>query len=132
LLAEVHGLVCSALFAAGARIVGGCCGTTPEHITAIGNEVRDLQPARGSVFISEPETKPRPMERVPVGSQEPIGRKAGSKKFVSLVEMLPPLGLDAHELIAGAKRYKEAGFDCVIVPDRTSAGAHLSAQITAS
>jgi methionine synthase I (cobalamin-dependent)/5,10-methylenetetrahydrofolate reductase len=114
----------------GARIVGGCCGTTPEHITAIGNEVRDLQPVRGSVFISEPETKPRPMERVPVAAKSQLGAKLAAKKFVSLVEMLPPLGLDAHELIAGAKRYKKAGFDCIIVPDRTSAGAHLSAQIT--
>jgi len=114
----------------GARIVGGCCGTTPEHITAIGNVIRDLQPARGSAFISEPETKPQPMERVPVAAKSRLGAKLAAKKFVSLVEMLPPIGLDAHELIAGAKRYKEAGFDGIIVPDRTRAGARLSAQIT--
>jgi hypothetical protein len=59
---------------AGARIVGGCCGTTPEHITAIGNEVRDFQPVRPSVFISEPETKPQPMERVPVAAKSRLAQ----------------------------------------------------------
>ena len=48
---------------AGVGLVGGCCGTTPEHIKEMRNEVRSLQPSRASAIVVEPEAKPRPMEK---------------------------------------------------------------------
>jgi methionine synthase I (cobalamin-dependent)/5,10-methylenetetrahydrofolate reductase len=130
---------CAARFVqAGASVVGGCCGTTPEHITKMRDEirdaVRDALPVGRSTGVSsvilEPEPTPQPMEKVPVASKSDLGAKLAAGTFVSLVEMLPPRGLDASQEIAAAKLYKEAGFDCVVVSDGPRSGARLSAQVT--
>jgi methionine synthase I (cobalamin-dependent)/5,10-methylenetetrahydrofolate reductase len=120
---------------AGARIVGGCCGTTPEHIREIRTEVGNLQPGgiavtTGSVIADEPAARPGPMEKIAVADKSRLGAKLAAGKFVSLVEILPPRGLDASREIAGAKLCKEAGIDCVNVPDGPRASARLSAQVT--
>jgi homocysteine S-methyltransferase len=117
---------------AGARIVGGCCGTTPEHIREIRNEVRSLQPAHASasVVVEEPAAKPKPMEKIAVAAKSKLGAKLAAGEFVSFVEILPPRGLDASREIAGAKLCKEAGIDCINVPDGPRASARLSAQVT--
>jgi len=116
---------------AGARIVGGCCGTTPEHIKEIRNEVRSLQPAHASAaVIEEPVAKPKPMEKIPVAAKSKLGAKLAAREFVSFVEILPPRGLDASKEIAGAKLCKSAGIDCINVPDGPRASARLSAQVT--
>jgi methionine synthase / methylenetetrahydrofolate reductase (NADH) len=119
---------------AGARIVGGCCGTTPEHIREIRNEVRSLQPVRSSAsvgaLISDQPARPEPVEKVPVAEKSKLGAKLAAGEFVSFVEILPPRGLDASKEIAGAKLSKEAGIDCINVPDGPRASARLSAQVT--
>ena len=117
---------------AGARIVGGCCGTTPEHIREIRNEVRSLQPghASASVIVDEPAGKPKPMEKIAVAEKSKLGAKLAAGEFVSFVEILPPRGLDASKEIAGAKLCKDAGIDCINVPDGPRASARLSAQVT--
>jgi methionine synthase / methylenetetrahydrofolate reductase(NADPH) len=122
---------CAARFVqAGASIVGGCCGTTPDHINEIGEALRDAQPVPRSSIILEPEPKPRPMEKVPVAAKSNLGAKLAAGTFVTLVEILPPRGLDASQEIAAAKLYKKAGFDCIVVPDSPRSGACLSAQVT--
>jgi len=116
---------------AGARIVGGCCGTTPEHIKEIRNEVRSLQPSRASAaVVTEHEAKPKPMEKVPVADKSKLGAKLAAGTFVAFVEILPPRGLDASKEVAGAKLCKAAGIDCINVPDGPRASARLSAQVT--
>ncbi|MGH9647122.1 MAG: bifunctional homocysteine S-methyltransferase/methylenetetrahydrofolate reductase, partial [Bryobacteraceae bacterium] len=125
---------CAARFVeAGASIVGGCCGTTQEHIKGIREAVLGAQPVRRSAVISsldpDPQAKPQPMETLPVAAKSDLGAKLAAGTFVSLVEILPPRGLDGSQEIATAKLYREAGFDCVIVSDRPRAGAHLSAQV---
>ena len=130
---------CAARFVqAGASVVGGCCGTTPEHIKEIRDAIRDTQPVRRSTVVStlvssgdlEPEAKPGPMEKVPVASKSELGAKLAAGTFVSLVEILPPRGLDASREITAAKLFKDAGFDCIVVSDRPRSGARLSAQVT--
>jgi methionine synthase I (cobalamin-dependent)/5,10-methylenetetrahydrofolate reductase len=116
---------------AGARIVGGCCGTTPEHIKEIRNEVRSLQPSRAStIVVTEHEAKPKAMAKVPVADKSQLGAKLAAGTFVAFVEILPPRGLDASKEVAGAKLCKDAGIDCINVPDGPRASARLSAQVT--
>ena len=116
---------------AGARIVGGCCGTTPEHIRKIGNEVRKLDlPRASTVTVEQPVAKVERLEKIPVAEKSRLGSKLAAGKFVTLMEILPPRGLDASQEIAGAKLCKEAGIDCVNVPDGPRASARLSAQVT--
>jgi homocysteine S-methyltransferase len=124
------------LLQTGVRIVGGCCGTSPEHIKAIRSEARSLQPAhnvRSSGPVTQPaaENIPRPaMEKVPVAGKSGLGAKLAAGKFVTFVEILPPRGVDASREIAGARLCRDAGIDCINVPDGPRASARLSAQVT--
>jgi methionine synthase / methylenetetrahydrofolate reductase(NADPH) len=117
---------------AGVRIVGGCCGTTPEHIKEIKGEVRSLQPARSaaSVVIGEPQSKPKAVLKVPVAQKSQLGAKLARGQFVSFVEILPPRGVDASKEIEGARYCARHGIDCINVPDGPRASARLSAQVT--
>ena len=80
--------------------------------------------------MDEPEAKPKAMEKVPVADKSQLGAKLAAGTFVAFVEILPPRGLDASKEIAGAKLCKEAGIDCINVPDGPRASARLSAQVT--
>jgi methionine synthase / methylenetetrahydrofolate reductase(NADPH) len=125
---------CAARFVqVGASVIGGCCGTTQDHIKEIREAVSGAEPVRRSAIISavnlEPTPKARPMEKLPVAIKSDLGAKLAAGTFVSLIEMLPPHGLDTSQEISAAKLYKEAGFDCVVVSDRTRSGARLSAQV---
>jgi len=117
---------------AGVKIVGGCCGTTPEHIKQVRSEARSLQPAQRSlaVTVDEPKAKTESMPKVEVAKKSALGEKLASGKFVTFVEILPPRGVDPAKEVAGAKLCKEAGIDCINVPDGPRASARLSAQVT--
>lgn len=119
---------------AGVRVIGGCCGTTPEHIKQITSEVRSLQPVRhqqtASVVIDESKPEVRRLPKLPFAEKSLLGKKLAEGKFVSFVEILPPRGIDASKEIAGAKLCKDNGIDCINVPDGPRASARLSAQVT--
>jgi homocysteine S-methyltransferase len=117
---------------AGVRIVGGCCGTTPDHIKLIRSETRSLQPghARLTVTVEEPKAKPHALAPVPMAAKSRVGARLAEGKFVSFVEILPPRGVDASREIAGAKMCAEHGIDAINVPDGPRASARMSAQVT--
>jgi homocysteine S-methyltransferase len=117
---------------AGVKIVGGCCGTTPEHIKLIKSEARSLQPGQRklSVTVQEPAAKAQAMPKIPVEKKSQLGAKLAAGKFVAFVEILPPRGVDASKEIAGAKLCAEHGIDCINVPDGPRASARMSAQVT--
>ena len=116
---------------AGVKIVGGCCGTTPEHIKLIVSEARSLQPGHKTahVAIQEPETKAHALAPAPMAEKSRLGAKLAEGKFVAFVEILPPRGVDASREIAGARLCAEHGIDCINVPDGPRASARLSAQV---
>jgi homocysteine S-methyltransferase len=70
------------------------------------------------------------MEKVPVADKSQLGAKLAAGTFVAFVEILPPRGLDASKEVAGARLCKDAGIDCINVPDGPRASARLSAQVT--
>jgi homocysteine S-methyltransferase len=115
---------------AGVRIVGGCCGTTPDHIRLIRSETRSLQPAvkRLSVTVEEPEAKAHALAATPMAERSQLGAKLAARKFVAFVEILPPRGVDASAEIAGARLCAAHGIDCINVPDGPRASARMSAQ----
>ena len=117
---------------AGAKIVGGCCGTTPAHIKEIRNEARSFQPGGRShtVQVDEPREMPHAQPKIAVADRSELGAKLAARRFVTFVEILPPKGVDAVKEIAGAQLCKEAGIDCINVPDGPRASARLSAQMT--
>jgi homocysteine S-methyltransferase len=118
---------------AGARIVGGCCGTTPEHIKLVRSEARSLQPGSPPVAtarVDAPSARPQALPRIPMAVKSQLGAKLAAGKFVAFVEILPPRGVDASREIAGARLCAEHGIDCINVPDGPRASARLSAQVT--
>jgi homocysteine S-methyltransferase len=117
---------------AGVKIVGGCCGTTPEHIRLIRSEARSLQPVRPglAVTVEEPAARAQAMTAVPLAEKSKLGAALAAGRFVSFVEILPPRGVDASKEIEGARLCAAAGIDCINVPDGPRASARMSAQIT--
>ena len=117
---------------AGVKIIGGCCGTTPDHIKLIRSETRSLQPAarKLAVTVDAPEARAHALEPVRMPQKSKLGAKLAEGKFVSFVEILPPRGVDASREIDGARRCAEAGIDAINVPDGPRASARMSAQVT--
>lgn len=117
---------------AGVKVIGGCCGTTPEHIKLIRSETRSLQPGARSlaVTVEEPQAKAHALAPVAMAEKSKVGAKLAAGKFVSFVEILPPRGIDASREIAGAKLCADHGIDAINVPDGPRASARMSAQVT--
>jgi homocysteine S-methyltransferase len=101
---------------AGAALIGGCCGTTPAHVAAIGQAITDLRPA--AVYPTATVVPvARPEEVAPPRDQPTqLARKLG-RGFVISVEVDPPKGLDATKDLEGARLLKEAGADVIDVGD---------------
>jgi methionine synthase / methylenetetrahydrofolate reductase(NADPH) len=120
---------------AGVKIIGGCCGTTPEHIKLVRSEARSLQPGQAhiSTTVVEALGTGKPVQKMPkiaVKDKSQLGAKLAAGTFVAFVEILPPRGVDASKEIAGAALCKAHGIDCINVPDGPRASARMSAQVT--
>ena len=110
---------------AGASLVGGCCGTTPEHIAAMRAALDDTTGCGPSL-----EELTFPGEAAAVLVEEPpasqLAAKLAEGRFVVCVEMDPPRGLSAHKLLAGASLLAEAGADVINVADSPMARMRMS------
>ena len=114
--------------AAGAQIVGGCCGTTPNHIRAMRSAMRALDAqARVQVSGAAPEliTETPP---APLAARSRIGALVAEGSFVTLVEIVPPKGIDCVKEIEGARMMAKLGVHAINVPDSPRASARMSAQ----
>jgi methionine synthase I (cobalamin-dependent)/5,10-methylenetetrahydrofolate reductase len=114
--------------AAGAQIVGGCCGTTPNHTRAMRSAMRAIDAqARvadgGKHAEISTETPPAPL-----GQRSQIGSLVEQGGFVTLVEIVPPKGIDCSKEIEGARLLAQLGVHAINVPDSPRASARMSAQ----
>lgn len=119
----------------GASFIGGCCGTTPQHIKLISDAIRSVSPRQtAQTFVKQPATvqelKPADVEVMPLEERSKWGYKIANGKFVTSVEVLPPKGCDADKTLESIKLLKEAGVDAVNVPDGPRAQTRMSAQAT--
>jgi methionine synthase / methylenetetrahydrofolate reductase(NADPH) len=116
--------------AAGVRLVGGCCGTTPEHIRVMKSALR-VGEARGKV-ASKPaaggSSTPLAVPAVPLQDRSLLGAKLARGEFVTMVEIVPPKGIDVQKEIEGARFVKSVGVDAVNIPDSPRASARMSNQ----
>jgi homocysteine S-methyltransferase len=125
---EYFGDYARRLVMAGATLVGGCCGTTPEHIRAMRLTLNALmlapggaRPARISIVAPTPEDKPLPPE-----PPTDLARKLESGRFVVSVEMSPPKGFDAGGVLSNALMLKQHGADVVNIADSPRARMRMS------
>ena len=141
---------------AGAKIVGGCCGTTPEHVHAIAAGVRPLAPRLGhhrraesrdtsrespaeatghasqasgngaTVTLQQPPT----VEPVPFPERSKWAARLAARQFVTSVEIVPPRGVNADRMLADVTALRDAGVDAVNVPDGPRAQSRMGAIMT--
>ena len=114
--------------AAGVQIVGGCCGTTPNHIRAMRSAMRAIDaqarvPISGAAPALSTETSPKPL-----GERSLIGSLIAEGSFVTLVEIVPPRGISCANEIEGAGKLAQLGVHAINVPDSPRASARMSAQ----
>jgi homocysteine S-methyltransferase len=111
----------------GVRFVGGCCGTTPEHIKQITGAVRMLAPATVRVALSSADQElPQPAPAaVPLADRSSWGRKLAAGEFLTTVEIVPPRGVDPAAMIEGVELLKKARVDGVNVPDGPRAQSRM-------
>ena len=122
--AEYFGDYALAFREAGASIVGGCCGTTPQHITAMKKafESTPVLLSDSIAVLSDDDSIDEPAEQ-----PTQLAQKLSSGKFSICVEMDPPRGLSTHKLLAGASLLADAGADVINVADSPMARMRMSA-----
>jgi len=146
------------LIQAGAKIIGGCCGTTPDHVRAIVQGVRPLAPRVSGIGNresgigtrgtgnGEPGTEaprslgspfPVPGSRaaagvapIPFGDRSHFAAKIARGERVTSVEIVPPRGVDASKMLSDVAALKRKGVDAVNVPDGPRAQSRMGAVMT--
>jgi homocysteine S-methyltransferase len=147
---------------AGASLIGGCCGTTPNHIRAMRSAMRALLAQEASarrdaaglgaagqgstaegqsslqadseaaMEAAGPSYRPKPIvsqvEPLPLAERSRVGALIASGEFCTLVEIVPPKGIDCSKEIEGARLLHNLGVNAINVPDSPRASARMSAQ----
>lgn len=113
----------------GAAIVGGCCGTNPEHIKAIRRAVKALQPVKrldvtsAQLKVTAPET----VRVYPMHEKSRLANKLLRREFVTLVELVSPKGVSPAKEVEKARKLFHFGIDAINIPDGPRASARMSA-----
>jgi homocysteine S-methyltransferase len=119
---EYFGAAAARLAEAGATLIGGCCGTTPDHVSALSAALKD----RG-VRVRARSRAAEASSKKPLEAAEPslLAGKLG-KKFVVTVELDLPRGLDTSKVMAGATSLKEKGVDTIDISDGARARLRMT------
>jgi methionine synthase / methylenetetrahydrofolate reductase(NADPH) len=113
------------MVAQGARLIGGCCGTTPAHIAAVAKAIVDLRPVKSKSVrtISQPRAEPAPAERK---AEESLLDKIAGGQRVVICELDPPKTLALEKYFAGARALVDAGCDAITLADNSLAILRVS------
>ncbi len=120
---------------AGAKFVGGCCGTTPNYTRAMKSALRALDAMEGGAQVMEQAGSSKDggkaaskVEPPALAARSKIGAMVAAGEFVTMVEIVPPKGIDCSKEIDGAAMLHRLGVDAINVPDSPRASARMSAQ----
>jgi len=106
------------LIEAGARFVGGCCGTTPDHIRVMAQTIRSLQPRHSIVPVQmRARDVANDAEPVPLENRSVFGAALARGDFLRTVELVPPRGWDPIEMVSRARKARDAGAHAVNLVD---------------
>jgi homocysteine S-methyltransferase len=115
------------LVLAGARIVGGCCGTTPAHTREMASQIRIVGQRAPRISVRSPgvpagasaqdREEAGIVDPPPLAERSAWGRRLAAGEMVTSVEILPPRGTDASGMLEACRWLKEAGVHAVNVPD---------------
>ena len=113
--------------AAGARLVGGCCGTTPDHTRQIAEAVRVAAPAVRPAAVATVTAVAEPRPAAAVHEKSALGRALANGTFAVIAEVSAPRGLNLDATLEQARRFRDLGALAVNVPDYPRSGARVSA-----
>ncbi|MGN6184536.1 MAG: homocysteine S-methyltransferase family protein [Thermoanaerobaculia bacterium] len=113
----------------GVKFLGGCCGTTPDHIKMMADAVRPLSPRRAFVIVERDPNgdKSVGVEPKPIASRSNWGRKLAAGEFVTTIEITPPKGPNPDAMVASVQSIKDAGVDAVNLQDGPRAQNRMGA-----
>jgi methionine synthase I (cobalamin-dependent)/5,10-methylenetetrahydrofolate reductase len=114
----------------GARAIGGCCGTTPDHIRAMRKAVYAFAPEARERHVERPTLELSPeeaaIEESPIEARSNLGAKLARGEFVTSIELVPPRGHTLRRVLARAQKARDAGIDLINIPDGPRASARMS------
>ena len=108
------------------RLVGGCCGTTPEHIMQIKAALTSGSTARSPVAVATPAQPAPVVTTIPRAEKSYLANALARRRWVTVVELVPPRGHSSEEAIEQARAARVKGVDAVLIPDGQT-GPRLSA-----
>ena len=113
----------------GVKFIGGCCGTTPDHVRAMADAVRPLSPRRSLTAVSSVTARDegRGVEPVPMAQRSRWGSRIAAGEFVTTIEITPPKGPDATAMLESVAAIHARGVDAVNVPDGPRAQNRMGA-----
>jgi methionine synthase / methylenetetrahydrofolate reductase(NADPH) len=115
--------------AAGVRLIGGCCGTTPDHIRVMKSALRVGEARSKTTKVQvKGEAVPAPPPTLPLEKRSGLGAKLKNGEFLTMVEIVPPKGIDIRKEVEGARFLKSVGVDAINIPDSPRASARMSNQ----
>ncbi|UDQ98993.1 bifunctional homocysteine S-methyltransferase/methylenetetrahydrofolate reductase [Lentisphaerota bacterium WC36G] len=116
----------------GAHGIGGCCGTSPDHIADITRSVKPLAKSQANKKISEAfKVEEELLPEISLQERSKLGAKLATGQWIKSIEITPPRGFDLGDTIEKARKCAEAGIDVINIPDGPRASSRISPIITA-
>ncbi|MDQ6807904.1 MAG: bifunctional homocysteine S-methyltransferase/methylenetetrahydrofolate reductase, partial [Verrucomicrobiota bacterium] len=112
--------------AQGARLIGGCCGTTPAHVAAISAAIAELKPVRSKAVRVVESTIEKPVRSFVAAAEESLLDRMKAGKRVIICELDPPKTLELEKYFAGAQALVAAGCDAITLADNSLAILRVS------
>jgi len=125
---EYFGVYTKRFIEKGVRMMGGCCGTTPEHISKMANTLamKQTRVQQSMKTGAKPVTREPLPDPVPLEKKSQLSGKLTSGKQVVLVEMVPPRSIDIRKPLEGARLLLDHGVDAINIPDGPRASARMT------
>ncbi|MGE3456435.1 MAG: bifunctional homocysteine S-methyltransferase/methylenetetrahydrofolate reductase [Kofleriaceae bacterium] len=131
---EHFGVFARRMLKSGVRLVGGCCGTTPEHTRAMLGAVRMLRgekldergPTAPGTITAAIHTQPPPPPKLPIASRSRLGARIAAGEFAVSVELTSPAGSDLSKTKQQVAELLDGGVDIVNIADGPRASARMA------
>jgi methionine synthase / methylenetetrahydrofolate reductase(NADPH) len=115
----------------GASAVGGCCGTTPDHIRTLASTIKPLARMKSRPVISAVAQSVALKSPALLAEKSQLGFRLANRLWVTSVELLPPRGYDMRSTIDKSKTLRQRGISAINIPDGPRASSRLSSLIAA-
>ncbi len=115
---------------AGVSVIGGCCGTTQDHIKKMGDALLSLDKGRRHQIVIKGDDNLE-IEAAPLAKRSALGKALASKEWITAIELVPPIGTDLTAVLNKAKKLMNKDVTVINIPDGPRASSRISAFLTA-